>query len=242
MKKTVFLYCGKGTGRVSLQETAYMLAPQFQVEWIDTKEVRRGFWKKSAFVFAIPGGADLPYCRDLEGEGNRQIASFVQEGGRYLGICAGSYYAGSFVEFDKGGALEVIGKRELAFFPGTVQGPTFPPFAYQSAVGSKAVRLSSHLIEEEIACFYHGGGVFCKAGSFASVEVIGRYVDSSEAAVVLCRVGKGRAMLSAVHFEMRPESIEISAVAEELRRFEKQRSRFVSALLARLFESEGRSN
>lgn len=41
----------------------------------------------------IPGGRDLPYCRDLNGYINDRIIRYVKEGGVYMGICAGAYYA-----------------------------------------------------------------------------------------------------------------------------------------------------
>ena len=37
----------------------------------------------------FPGGADSPYQEKLQGEGNRVIRQFVEEGGWYLGFCAG---------------------------------------------------------------------------------------------------------------------------------------------------------
>jgi glutamine amidotransferase-like uncharacterized protein len=53
-------------------------------------------------------------------------AEFVSQGGGYLGLCAGAYYACARVEFEPGTRLEVVGDRELAFFPGIAQGAAFP--------------------------------------------------------------------------------------------------------------------
>lgn len=61
--------------------------------------------------------------KKLNGKGNKQILDFVHSGGTYVGICAGSYYGGAFCEFDRNGPLQVLGSRELGFFPGTVRGP-----------------------------------------------------------------------------------------------------------------------
>ena len=44
------------------------------------------------------------FCSKLD------IIKFIQQGGSYLGICAGAYYGSSFVEFDKNG--RVIGLEE----------------------------------------------------------------------------------------------------------------------------------
>ncbi|EFJ50700.1 hypothetical protein VOLCADRAFT_88490 [Volvox carteri f. nagariensis] len=86
----------------------------------------------------MPGGADLPYCKHLNGHGNRLLRDYVAGGGSYLGICAGAYYACRRVEFEVGGPLEVVGDRELCFFPGAARGPAYPGFDYLSERGAQA--------------------------------------------------------------------------------------------------------
>ena len=46
-------------------------------------------------------------------------------GGAYLGLCAGAYYGCSPVVFEPGSALQVVGDRELRFFPGTGEGAAY---------------------------------------------------------------------------------------------------------------------
>jgi len=43
-----------------------------------------------------------------------------------LGLCAGAYYGCARVVFEPGTPLEVVGDRELAFFPGVARGAAFP--------------------------------------------------------------------------------------------------------------------
>lgn len=57
------------------------------------------------------------------------FTGYVQSGGSYLGLCAGAYYASSQVEFEPGSTLEVVGDRELDFFPGTARGAAYPGVA-----------------------------------------------------------------------------------------------------------------
>lgn len=201
IKLKVYLYCGKGVGYQSLVETSLWLEKWAPIEWIDAKEVMEGAWVKDASLFVMPGGADLPYCRALNGAGNRMISTFVEQGGGYLGICAGSYYAGRTVEFGQGTDLQVMGERELAFFPGIVQGPTFSPFSYDNRLGAREVALSLSFAKEEAICFYHGGGHFCEAETKPYTEVLARYIETGTAAVVICKVGRGQAILSGVHLE-----------------------------------------
>ena len=66
-------------------------------------------------TLVMPGGADLPYRAKLDGSGNARIRRFVEEGGTYLGVCAGAYYGCRSLAFHEGRNDEVSGSRELAF-------------------------------------------------------------------------------------------------------------------------------
>ena len=59
---------------------------------------------------------------------------FVENGGSYLGICAGAYFACDYIEFDKNGPLEVVGPRDLKFYPGKCE--RFPYVAFSSIIMS----------------------------------------------------------------------------------------------------------
>lgn len=71
----------------------------------------------------------------------------MEDGGSYLGLCAGGYYGSARCEFEVGNAgMEVIGPRELAFYPGACRGSVFPGFVYNSEEGAVA----AHLIIDEV--------------------------------------------------------------------------------------------
>ncbi|KAF6259598.1 biotin-protein ligase [Scenedesmus sp. NREL 46B-D3] len=101
-------------------------------------ELLDGSWTSEAALLVMPGGADMPYCNRLNGRGNSLIKSFVHSGGSYLGLCAGAYYACSHVRFEEGSRLQVVGDRELAFFPGIACGAAYPGFDYQTEAGAVA--------------------------------------------------------------------------------------------------------
>ena len=108
-------------------------------------------------LLIMPGGRDLPYVKKLQGRGNKNISDFVRNGGSYLGICAGAYYGCSLVQFAQGDPiLEVIGPRELAFFPGVSEGPVFPGFDYASNAGAKAADIQLTQAGSEMLDFYNG--------------------------------------------------------------------------------------
>ena len=177
----------------------------------------------------MPGGADLGYCHALNGEGNRRISQFVERGGLYVGFCAGGYYGSSRCEFEVGDKdLEVVGDRELKFFPGICRGLAFPGFVYHSEKGARAAELkvdkaalTEGAIPDVLRCYYNGGGVFVDASRYrdSGVEVLASFteklhVDSGKgaAAVVYCKVGEGAALLTGPHPEyvLRLETMRVS--------------------------------
>lgn len=174
----------------------------------------------SCALLVFPGGADLGYCRTLNGEGNRRISRYVNNGGAYLGFCAGGYYGSSKCEFEVDNPeLAVVGERELGFYPGVCRGLAFPGFVYHSEAGARAVDLKiqktafSHVKDDlpgTFKSYYNGGGVFVDAKKLEdrNVEILASYtenlhVDSGEgeAAVVYRRVGQGHVVLAGPHPE-----------------------------------------
>ena len=110
--------------------------------------------------------------------------------------------------------MEVIGDRELAFYPGICRGCAFPGFVYQSESGSRAaeIRVTTAVVDKPMTfhTYVNGGGVFVDAPKLKDkgVEVLASYtedicVDAGEgkAAVVFCKVGEGAAILTSNHPE-----------------------------------------
>ncbi len=132
-------------------------------------ELKASTWQNSCQLLVMPGGRDLPYCKELNGTGNADIGSFVRDGGSYLGICAGAYYGSAYVEFDKGDPkMEVLGPRELAFFPVKAKGPAFPGYAHGSNAGVHVATASITdagkdvfgITDETVSLFFNGGCFF----------------------------------------------------------------------------------
>lgn len=213
---------GNGTTVDSVRQCLYtlrrILSPNYAVIPVTGEMVIGEPWTASCALFVMPGGADLPYCRTLNGEGNRRIKQFVQRGGSYLGLCAGGYYGSARCEFEVGNKkLEVVGDRELAFFPGIARGCAFAGFVYHSEEGARAAELQvsrSALpvgsVPDTFKCYYNGGGVFVDAPKYADqgVEVLASYTEKlhvdpgeGQAAVVYCPVGDGAAILTGPHPE-----------------------------------------
>lgn len=210
---------------------------QYTVRTTTSEELVGSKWIDSCHLLVMPGGHDLPYCSELNGQGNKQIGSFVREGGSYFGICAGAYYGSAYVEFDKGDPnMEVVGPRELAFFPVTAKGPVFPGYNYKTNKGAHAAGATITksgkeilgLTEETISLFYNGGCEFTprkanepsKQNGDSPYEVLVTYTGHSEprspdpspvsgsAAIIGGSVGQGKVVLTGLHFEASVSSLE----------------------------------
>jgi biotin--protein ligase len=223
---------GNGTTVASVRHCLFslrrLLAPHYAVIPVTADMLVKEPWTATCALLVVPGGADLGYCAALDGTGNRRIEQFVRRGGAFLGFCAGGYYGCRRCEFEVGNPpLEVIGNRELGFFPGTCRGGAFPGFVYHSEDGARAAELRVHRdalgagsAPDAFRSYYNGGGVFVDAPRFADngVEVLASYADElnvdpgeGAAAVVYCRICDGAAVLTGPHPEyvQRPWEVDL---------------------------------
>ncbi|GAO52133.1 biotin-protein ligase [Saitoella complicata NRRL Y-17804] len=218
----VLVYTGPGTSRTSIRHTFAtlrpLLTPHYALIPIESSALLSEPWQSTTSLLIIPGGRDIPYCNALNGDGNRMIAEWVRKGGRYLGFCAGGYFGSGRVEFEEGvQGMEVVGSRELKFFPGTCRGTAFEGFVYNTEAGARGSKLSINTeamgkdVPESFTTYYNGGGLFVDADNYSSrgIRVLSRYADKpkvpgGDASVVYCPVGKGAAVLFGTHPEYSP--------------------------------------
>ncbi|RPA96445.1 class II aaRS and biotin synthetase [Choiromyces venosus 120613-1] len=260
-RMNVLVYSGTGTTVESVRHCLYslrrLLSPNYAVIPTTADTLLKEPWETSCALLIIPGGADLGYCRVLNGEGNRKIAQFVRKGGAFIGFCAGGYYGCKMVEFEVGnGKMEVVGSRELQFFPGACRGAAFAGFQYASEKGARAPKIK---VEKEALgnnelegfnSYYNGGGLFVDADKYADrgVEVLARFeeteklsVEGGDAAVVYCKIGNGGAILTGPHPEFAAVNLDKSARdyayrerIELIEHTDNQREAFLRACLVKL--------
>ena len=227
-KINVLVYSGPGTTTESVRHVLYslrrLLSPHYSITPITADTILKEPWQPSCALLVIPGGADLPYCRALDGNGNRKITQYVRRGGSFLGFCAGGYYGAARCEFEPDDkVMAVVGSRELRFFEGTCRGGAFKGFTYASEAGARAARVGVEVgvfegegkeeVPEEFISYYNGGGVFVDADQLAKrnegnrVTVLARYLDPldvkgvGDAAIVHMKVGEGDVILTGPHPE-----------------------------------------
>ncbi len=231
----VYVYDDEGVGRQSLKQTLAMFAhslPNHSVKTIGADKVIANDWSKDAVLFVMPAGADLPYVKKLNGTGNKNIRNFVEKGGAYLGICAGAYYGSAYVEFDKGGELEVLGDRELAFFPGKSIGPILAKYDYKSNKGARTADIGKTVV------YYNGGGYFENADKFSNISILANYQNKLPA-ITLVKIGNGKAVLSGVHFEfdadlMDEQDLDLKKIIPTLKAHNSSRLTLISEILEKL--------
>jgi glutamine amidotransferase-like uncharacterized protein len=206
--KKICVYADQGVDGLGLKQLIKNLKregdlQQFFLERIDAHTLLTSSWEDSTDLLIIPGGRDLYYHAQLDGKGTDKIRSYVMNGGSYLGICAGAYFACDSIEFEKGGKLEVCGERSLKFFPGTARGPAYGPnrYSYENSQGVEAARVTWN--KEECPIYFNGGCLFESGEDRAEVKVLSRYRDlaGQPPAIVEVAMGSGRVIISGVHLE-----------------------------------------
>ncbi|KAJ1725531.1 biotin holocarboxylase synthetase [Coemansia erecta] len=225
----VLVYSGPGVSPNSqtflMRTLRQFLSHRYAIIPVDQNMLRTQPWETKAALFVMPGGRDLPYTVELNGEINRRIRQWVQNGGRYLGLCAGAYYGSGRCEFEPGTPLEILGSRELAFFGGSCIGTAYPGYDYKSEAGARAAEVtvdqgafnvSPKLWRSDpsrVRIYYNGGGYFVPDESDDNVTVLVRYAPdvtsphnrsqkvADAPAAISCKVGRGVAVLTGLHPE-----------------------------------------
>ncbi|KAJ3327210.1 biotin holocarboxylase synthetase [Blyttiomyces sp. JEL0837] len=217
----VLVFNGPGVAQGSftllLRNIRKVLSSSYDVIPVDANVLLREPWQASTSLLVFPGGRDLPYLEGLSPKGTSIIRSWVQGGGKYLGICAGAYFASSRVEFEVGGSLEVVGPRDLALYKGTAKGSVTSKFSYNDDSPGHLVKvalasgswLSNAVGKESVHLYCNGGPFFEHADSDQgeAVSILATYQDNvvpdavGKPAIIECASGLGRTLLVGPHIE-----------------------------------------
>jgi len=152
-------------------------------------------------LLVIPGGNADPYNEDIGLDGASKIRDFVSNGGAFIGICAGGYYACDYIIWE-GIRYEYV----LDLFPGygvgaleTIPWPTYNMTWIKMV--NRTHPITAHEPEYEWILYYGGAEYFAYEG--ADVTVLGRYtVNGQNPAIVAYEYGLGRVFLIGPHPEI----------------------------------------
>lgn len=210
--KNIFVYADNGASEVGVESLLQICKKKFEnpVQKIFAKDIIEKNILNDAKILIFPGGAGIPYCEKLNGTGNQKIREFVKNGGCYLGICAGAYYACKDLSFH-GEEYDVFETWELQFFNGTAVGSLSELTNgryYDETVFAKAfvnVKLENGEVKKY---YYHGGPTFvADSQNDDSYKIVGKF-ENGKSAMIQGNFGDGKYFLSSVHFELQKEPYE----------------------------------
>ncbi len=212
MVKNICIYSDEGVGAFSAFAARHYFNHKnepYEITPVNAAKIIQNGFQKDTDLFIMPGGADRPYAKKLKGAGNQAIREYVENGGTYLGICAGAYYGCQHIEFQKNSPHEICETRELGFFNGVGIGclPELTHHCYDETLQSANVT-TIKINDRNFTCLYWGGCMFVPHSETAH-EVIATYqdIDGQPPAIISCAVGSGKAILSGVHFEVNAQSL-----------------------------------
>ncbi len=206
LKNIIYFYADDGAivDEIDLWHTNInLIACPYEIVPITAAEILTGHLKGS-LAFIMPGGADLKYVEKLNGRGNQKIRTYVEEGGVYIGPCAGGYYGSRYCDFHRGDrrGYEVLGSRELAFANVHAVGPVLAPYEYASESGARIAEICWEDGSQWQS--YYNGGCYFDVKDPTNVRVLAHYQNEKAKdlpAIIECTVGLGKAYLSGIHPE-----------------------------------------
>lgn len=178
--------------------------------FVNANEILNGALTGDVDLFVMPGGASRYKTAKLNGAGNRAIKDYIENGGRYLGICGGAYMACETTIWAKDLPHEIITTNELNFFPGRATGPVeaFGKGDNYNQTDARVVTLDYDGIS--LSSLYLGGCSF-QPESDKGYEVLATFSElpGKPAAIVSGVYGRGRWLLCSTHPEYDSEAVEL---------------------------------
>ena len=184
------------------------------VFFVNANEILSGALTDDVDLLVMPGGASRYKSAKLNGQANQLIKDYVANGGKYLGICAGSYMACAMTYWAKGGPYEIITPNELGFFSGAAVGPIEQFGEGDNYNSTKAYVTTLDYAGRDVPSLYLGGCLF-EAPKTSSkpdnYQVLARFNDLADkpAAIIAGDYGQGAWLLSSTHPEYDQEAVEL---------------------------------
>lgn len=202
----VAIYNDRGCWRESVIALRHMYEWfGYSVELVDARFIREhglGGYR----LFCVPGGDMYAYSVDLGPQGIDRIRAFINFGGAYMGICAGSNFAGTNVIW-RG---QVLDMQCLELYQGTSQGPIneiipYPDYGMcRVDIIDQTHPITTSLPTQNWILYYWGPQFSVEPG--ADVTILGRYDITGGAAILAFEYGQGRAFIIGSHPEIEEDS------------------------------------
>lgn len=185
------VYKGYGTCDGCPESLAHLLARAgYETRFVGPEALRTDATFEGATLYAQGGDDETMQLRKAVGASAwpgvvQRLRRFVDGGGRYLGICAGGYIAGRWLDGD--GTIDALDflEGDVSAFTGTSGDPTedqLVPITWTDPPSRRQV-------------FFQEGPYFTARGT-----VLARYADGKTAALAT-HFGRGAVVVSGVHLE-----------------------------------------
>lgn len=157
-------------------------------------------------LFCVPGGDMYRYSQSITSSGKERIRDFVAQGGAYVGICGGAYFAGERV-FWRGQQLPMA---PLGLYRGYARGPIDEIAPYPDStmcridLAGESHPITAAIPDSAWVLYYWGPALFPEDEN--AVAAIGRYTIGGAAAALAFDFGAGRVFIIGAHPEIEEDS------------------------------------
>ena len=173
---------------------------------ISSDDINNGILTEGFKVVIFPGGYAYDYKVDLNAKGEKNIKAFINNGGGYLGICAGAFLATASVLWEG-----IKYNYPLDLFQGTAIGSIKE---IQPWDGYKMTTISlnknneiNKFQKEKLKTLYYGGPYF-EPSLNQAVDTIATWDEYlNKLAIISFKYGSGNVILSAPHPEIEENHI-----------------------------------
>ena len=203
---SVALYSDQGADPSCITATVNMFEWMgLSIQEVSSEEIRMGCLGNFDLV-CFPGGDMYQYSGSLSAEGISSVRSFISNGGGYIGICGGGYFAAEDVYW-MGNQLPM---ESLELFKGRSEGPVdeFEQVGYQ-AMAQINLLDTLHPITQSILnpswILYWIGPKFTLENP-SEVEILGEYDSGNYPVMLAFEYGSGRVFIIGTHPEFEEDS------------------------------------
>jgi glutamine amidotransferase-like uncharacterized protein len=156
-------------------------------------------------ILCVPGGDMYQYSQDISESGKEKIRAFVRNGGGYIGLCGGAYFASKTIIW-QGNQLPMT---PLGLFDGSAEGNIDAIVPYpQRNMCQVNISDTTHFITDSISSplwiLYYWGPIFTPNSS--GVTVLGKYATVDKPAMIAFDYGQGRVFMVGTHPEIDEDS------------------------------------
>ena len=203
---TIALYSGNGSWEESVEALKNMFNWMGQdAMLIDAKFINQKSLDNFNLI-CFPGGNMYQYSHDISSGGKEKIRTFIRDGGGYVGICGGAYFASEKVIW-RGNRLPMT---SLNLYSGTAQGPVdkIVPYPEYGMCQVNIEDVVHPIIEGEKSpmwMLYYWGPALIPADA-NKVTILARYDAANYPAMLCFQYGEGRVFLIGTHPEIEEDS------------------------------------